>query len=247
MIQHHEIGIARKLSSLRAFFKYLYTHDMIRENVTEKVVMPKIRKKPIIFLERDEINRMFDALEDGEGLTKHQKAYLENTRIRDRAIITLLLGTGIRSSELVGLNKDDLDLDNNAFVVTRKGGNQAILYYNDQVKEALADYLAVRDEVTPVEGHEDALFLSTQRKRISPRALQDLVKKYAKVGAPLKKVSVHKMRSTFGTSLYRETGDIYLVASALGHADVNTTKAHYAAENEEKRRQASRNVTWLPQ
>ena len=94
----------------------------------------------------------------------------------------------------------------------------------------------------PAEGHENALFLSLQNKRISVRAVEKLVKKYSSLVTNLKKITAHKLRSTYGTSLYRETGDIYLVADVLGHKDVNTTRKHYAAIEEERRRKAANAV-----
>ena len=107
--------------------------------------------------------------------------------------------------------------------------------------DALRRYLSERAEIEPLPGHEDALFLSLQKRRITQRAVENLVKKYALVAAPLKKrLSPHKLRSTFGTNLYQETGDIYLVADVLGHSDVNTTRRHYAAMSEEHKRQAAR-------
>ena len=125
--------------------------------------------------------------------------------------------------------------------MTRKGGDQVILYYGDEVKEAILDYIDERKKIETLPGHEEALFLSIQRRRISHRALQNLVKKYAKIVAPLKKITPHKLRSTYGTTLYQETGDIYLVADVLGHKDVNTRK-HYAAIGDEQRRIAARVV-----
>ena len=89
---------------------------------------------------------------------------------------------------------------------------------------------------------ENALFLSTQKRRMDVRSVQKLVKKYASVVSPLKPITPHKLRSTFGTNLYQETGDIYLVADVLGHADVNTTRRHYAAQSDENRRRAAHNI-----
>ena len=91
-------------------------------------------------------------------------------------------------------------------------------------------------------GSENALFLSMQRKRITARAVENLVKKYARIASPLKKITPHKLRSTYGTMLYQESGDIYLVADVLGHKDVNTTRKHYAAIQEERRRQATKYI-----
>ena len=120
--------------------------------------------------------------------------------------------------------------------MTRKGGNQAILYFSEEVGDALGAYLAQKENDTKVPPEEHALFLSLQYRRISVRAVENLVKKYAKIVTPLKKITPHKLRSTYGTALYRETGDIYVVADVLGHRDVNTTRKHYAAITEDHRR-----------
>ena len=240
---NEDLGKMRKLASLRSFYKFLYKNGYIDADPAALVDMPKRHKKPIIRLEIDEVARLLDYVETGEKLGEQQKKYNEHTRMRDLAILTLFLGTGIRVSELVGINISDIDFSINGFMVTRKGGNQAILYFPDEVAGVLRDYLKLRMEMNPLPGHEDALFLSLQNKRISVRAVQVMVKKYATQAAPLKKhLSPHKLRSTFGTNLYRETGDIYLVADVLGHSDVNTTRKHYAAMSDDRRRLAARSV-----
>ena len=153
--------------------------------------------------------------------------------------MTLLLGTGIRVSECVGLDINDVDFDNNGIKIRRKGGYEVIVYFGDEVREALLDYLEERLQIVPVDGHANALFLSLQQKRLNVRSVENLVKKYAQTVTKLKKITPHKLRSTYGTSLYRETGDIYLVADVLGHKDVNTTKKHYAAIEDSRRRSAA--------
>ena len=163
-------------------------------------------------------------------------------------MITLFLGTGIRVSECVGLDIQDINLNDNSFLVRRKGGNQVILYYPDEVARVLSDYLEWRSQVEAQPGSENALFLSMQKKRITVRSVEILVKKYAQVAAPLKThFSPHKLRSTYGTNLYRATGDIYLVADQLGHSDVNTTRKHYAAMSEDRRRYAAKQVVLRPE
>ena len=240
---NQDMGKMRKLSSLRSFYKFLYKNGYIESDPAALVDMPKRHSKPIIRLEIDEVAHMLDLVESGEMLSERQKKYNDHTKVRDLAILTLFLGTGIRVSELVGINISDLDFSINGFLVTRKGGSQAILYFPDEVAQVLKDYLKLRREITPLPGHEDALFLSLQNKRISVRAVQMMVKKYATQAAPLKKhLSPHKLRSTFGTNLYHETGDIYLVADVLGHSDVNTTRRHYAAMSDDRRRMAARKV-----
>jgi len=241
-----ETGKARKLSTLRAFYKYFFNKNVLPANTPTKVLMPKIHEKEIIRLEsNDKVNEIADILytaESGDGLTKRQKAYHEQTKLRDTAILTFFLGTGVRISELVGLNIDDVDFNTNSFVVTRKGGNRTVLYFNNDVRSALYSYYLTRVDDKETSTDEKALFLSLQKRRISTRQVQELVKKYAKIISPLKKITPHKLRSTFGTNLYRQTGDIYVVADCLGHKDVNTTKRHYAALSDDVRKQAGLNV-----
>lgn len=238
-----ELGKMRKLSSLRSFYHYLFKSEKINSDVTLLVDLPKRHTKPILRMEIDEVARMLDLVETGEALTDRQRAYNSHTRDRDLAILTLFLGTGIRVSELVGIDIEDIDFSINGFLVTRKGGNQVVLYFPDEVAEELKAYLAKRMEISALPGHEHALFLSLQRKRIGVRAVEKMVKKYATQAAPLKKrLSPHKLRSTFGTNLYHETGDIYLVADVLGHSDVNTTRRHYAAMSDDRRRMAAKKV-----
>ena len=240
---NHEAGKARKLSSVRSFFKFLYKREYLHANPAQLVDYPKIREKIITKLDEDEISKLLTLVDSGTGLTEKQKAYHNITRIRDKAIITLLLGTGIRISECVGLNINDLDFDDNSFKITRKGGNETILYFGNETCEALQEYLINREEIIPEVGHENALFLSMQNKRITPRSIQNMVKKYALLATPLKKITPHKLRSSYGTLLYKETGDIYLVADVLGHRDVNTTKKHYAKIDTDRRKFASEIIT----
>lgn len=233
---------ARKLSSVRAMYKFFFNKGLIEVNQTAKVATPKLHEKEIVRLEGGEVSALLDTAEIGSGLSSHAAGYHDKTKIRDCAILTLFLGTGIRISELVGLNNESIDFSNNSFVVTRKGGNQAILYFSEEVGDALAAYMAQKEEDPRVAPDEHALFLSMQYRRITVRAVENLVKKYAKIVTPLKKITPHKLRSTYGTALYRETGDIYIVADVLGHRDVNTTRKHYAAITEDHRRSVAGKV-----
>lgn len=239
-VTNGERGMKRKMSALRSFYAYFYKRQLITANPTLFVDMPKIHDKAIIRLDADESAALLDYIEHcGDQLTGQKKIYWEKTKVRDLALITLLLGTGIRVSECVGLDVDDIDFKNNGIKVIRKGGNEMVVYFGEEVEEALKNYLEVRKNITPIAGHENALFYSTQRKRLGVRAVENLVKKYAREITTTKKITPHKLRSTYGTALYKETGDIYLVADVLGHKDVNTTKKHYAALEEDRRRQAA--------
>ena len=241
LVANHENGKARKIASIRMMFKYFYKSGDLESNVASLVDLPKIHEKAIIRLDVDEIVKLLDEIESGDGLSEKQKHFHALTKKRDLALITLFLGTGIRISECIGLNIEDVDFRNLSIRVTRKGGNQSVLYLSDEVAEALNEY----NETRPMmKGAEDspAFFLSLQGTRISTRAVQNLVKKYSTIITPLKHITPHKLRSTYGTTLYQETGDIYLVADVLGHKDVNTTRRHYAAQAEENRRIAAKSV-----
>ncbi|MCR4922683.1 MAG: tyrosine-type recombinase/integrase [Lachnospiraceae bacterium] len=238
-ITNDERGKQRKLASLRSMYNYYYRIEAIEKNPAALVTMPKLHKKEIIRLDTDEVARLLDNVDDGESLTAKQQEFHKKTRVRDLALMTLLLGTGIRVSECVGLDINDVDFRNNGIKIKRKGGYEAIVYFGREVEEALKEYLEERHHIIAQSGHENALFLSLQNKRLSVRSVEKLVKKYASTVTSLKKITPHKLRSTYGTSLYRETGDIYLVADVLGHKDVNTTKKHYAAQDDDRRRKAA--------
>ena len=241
-VTNRERGIMRKISSLKSFYNYFFRNEKIKTNPAALVQMPKLHEKEIIRLDVDEVAELLDEVESGEDLTERQKAFHEKTKVRDLALLTLLLGTGIRVSECVGLDINDVDFKNDGIRIHRKGGKEVTVYFGEEVEDALKEYLKEREHIIPEEGHEDALFLSLQRKRMSVRSVEKLVKKYSRIVTPLKKITPDRLRSTYGTNLYRETGDIYLVADVLGHSDVNTTKKHYAALEDERRRSARNKV-----
>lgn len=237
-VKNGDCSTARKLNSIRSMLKYFYKKDKIKNLVTSKLESPKIHEKQIVRLEADEVAKILNLSEEGYNLTRMEQGFHKHTKERDYAILSLFLGTGIRISELVGINVEDVDFTQNAFNITRKGGNKVTLFFNEEVAEALLSYLDVRSKIKDLSPDEHALFLSLQNKRINVRTVQILVKKYAKLINPLKHITPHKLRSTFGTNLYRETNDIYVVASVLGHKDINVTRKHYAAISEDIKRDA---------
>lgn len=241
-ITNDERGKARKLASLRSFYHYYYCNELIQTNPPSLVPMPKLHEKEIVRLDPNEVAILLDQVGDGSRLTANQLRFHEKTKVRDLALLTLLLGTGIRVSECVGLNLQDVDFDNLGIKVRRKGGYEDVVYFGEEVEQALQDYLKQRRHIIPLSGHEDALFLSIQNRRITVRAVEKLVKKYASLVTSLKKITPHKLRSTYGTTLYQETGDIYLVADVLGHKDVNTTRKHYAAMKDDNKRKAAKTI-----
>ena len=230
-----ERAIKRKLSALRSMYNYFHKKRIIDENPVLQVDMPKLHKKQIIRLDNDEVDDLLNVVESGDRLSKKQAECHDKLKVRDMAILTLLLGTGMRVSECVGINLEDVDYINDRIKIVRKGGYESFVYYGEEVRQALLDYMEERDEIDALEGHKNALFLSSQRRRITVRSVELLVKKYASTVTG-KHITPHKLRSTYGTNLYKETGDIYLVADVLGHSDVNTTRKHYAELEEDRKK-----------
>ncbi len=243
-----ERGLHRKMAALRSFYMYYQKRGLIENNPTVIVDMPKLHDREIIRLDADEVSELLDLVEHGgDNLKGIKKTYYEKNKLRNIAIFMLFLGTGIRVSECVGLNIEDVDFKENRIRIIRKGGKEEYVYFGDDVAEALGNYIELsRCEITPMEGHEHALFYSIQRRRISVQAVENLVKEYAGQITTFKHITPHKLRSTYGTALYNQTGDIYLVADVLGHNDVNTTKKHYAAIDDDKKRSAANAVTLRP-
>ena len=241
-----ERGIHRKIASLKSFYLYYQKRELISNNPTTVIDMPKLHDKEIIRLDSDEVAELLELVENaGEHLTGKKKVYYEKNKLINIAIFTLFLGTGIRVSECVGLNIEDVDFKENRIKIIRKGGKEEYVYFGEDVAEALGNYIELsRCEIEPKEGHEHALFYSIQRRRITVRAVEELVKDYAAQVTSFKHITPHKLRSTYGTALYRQTGDIYLVADVLGHNDVNTTKKHYAAIDDDLKRSAAGAVKW---
>lgn len=241
--QNQDKGIARRMAALRGFFEFACTHQYMKNNPTvgaaKRIKMPQ---KDIIRLNDEEVNDLLNVVSNTniKG-NKLQIQKCQKTQLRDTALITLLLNTGIRVSECAGLDIDDINFNYRTINIVRKGGSDAHLYFNEITENALKDYI---DNERPLllgntESEEQAVFISMKKSRMSVSAIERMVKKYAKNATPDKKISPHKMRSTYGTALYKDTGDIRLVSDVLGHKDINTTAKHYAAMEEEHRRIAA--------
>lgn len=224
-----EQGIKRKYSSLSAFYSYYYKHDLITNNPMGKVEPPKLHKKEVVRLDSQESEKLLDnAIMGIKNDTNIGKFYGRKNGLRNYAIIYLLLGTGLRVSECVGLDMDDLFLERKELRVVRKGGNVDIVFFSDDVKEVLEEYLEERKLIkNVVEKDKNALFLSSRKKRIDVRTVEIMVKEHSG-SASLKKITPHKLRSTFGSNLYEKTdGDVILVSKALNHTNVSTSAKYY--------------------
>lgn len=234
-------SLSRKMSALKAFFKYLYTNELINTYEISKIPQPKVPKKEIIKMDKAETSDFLNAVKGNAPMTKKQREYHDLQEKRDLAIVYLMLSSGIRVSECSELDLTDVDLNKACVYITRKGGNEAIVYFSDEASAYLSDYIDWRKSYEKVDKDEKALFLSSRNTRLSVRSIEVIIKKYAASSLPGKHITPHKLRATYATQLYEETGDIYLVAESLGHKDVSTTKNHYANLSD-KRKEANRNM-----
>ena len=252
--ENGENGIQRKLSSVKSLCKYLIKKELINRNPIDLIDMPKIHRKPIITLSDNEIDKLFNVIEHETGMTDYQTKHNKKCVSRDYAIMMLFLGTGMRISELVGVDTTDINFEENTIRIVRKGGNEQILYFDEQVGDALTRYLGIgkykgypytRASFEP-DDNEKALFLSRRKTRLSVRGIQCLIEKYSKLafGKPEygNKIHAHLFRKTYGTGLYLDEGDIKLVADTLGHSSISTTAKHYVVSDEEHKRKAARKV-----
>lgn len=241
-VTNAERAAKRKLATLRSFYGYYHRSKKIDSNPAFQVDMPKIHDKAITRLEVNEVAQLLDNVESGDKLTKGQLLRHDKLKTRDLALLTLMLGTGIRVSECVGLDINDVDFENDRIKVVRKGGSESFVYFGDEVHEILIEFMIERNKMVTAEGHDNALFISSKKQRLCVRSVENLVKKYALTVTTVKHITPHKLRSTYGTNLYQASKDIYLVADVLGHKDVNTTRKHYAEIVDENKRRARNEV-----
>lgn len=225
---------ARKISSIRVFFKYLSAKaNLIEVNPAQNLETPKLDKRMPKYLTLDDSKKLLDVASDEDNRNNE----------RDFAITTLFLNCGMRLSELVSINIRDIKFDDCKMTVIGKGNKERTIYLNQACMRAISSYLEVR----PREGidykSKDALFLSERRERISNRTVQYIVKKeLKKAGLDTNKYSVHKLRHTAATLMYQYGNvDIRALQELLGHANISTTQIYTHVENEQVRNAVERN------
>ena len=246
LVRNGANGKARKVSALKSFYKYLYGMGMLKSNPASILSSPRIPKKEIVRLERQESNELLKEIANAVDADTKYKFYE-----RDLTIITLLLGTGIRVSECVNLNMADIIWNKKALRIIRKGGNEQIVYYNDKIEHLLLSYIDSIERTEPLlkldinpSANETALFVSHRGTRLSTRSIERIVKKHTQeAGIMDKRITPHKLRSTFGTNTYQQTGDVYLTADLLGHSGLEVVK-RYAQIDEDRKLKARDNVDW---
>ena len=223
---------ARKISTIRIFFKYLSQKTNIIEiNPAQNLETPKLEKRMPKYLSLDDSKKLLDVA--GHEDNRNAK--------RDYAITTLFLNCGMRLSELVGINIDDIDFEECKMTVIGKGNKERTIYLNRACMFAINDYLSSRPPKTSIKhdskNSEKALFISEQKKRISNRTVQTIIhKELQQAGLDAKKLSVHKLRHTAATLMYQYGNvDIRALQELLGHQSISTTEIYTHVSNEQVR------------
>jgi site-specific recombinase XerD len=231
----------RKLSVIKSFYKYYLQSELITKNPTISLEGARLSKKAVVTLNQDQVSTLLHVIECQENLGQHSVAYNERMVYRDLAIVMVFLGTGMRLSELVGLNVSDFDITNEkktALHIIRKGGDDDTVYCVDQVRNAVMDYLDFsRPRLNPPES-ENALFVSVRGDRCSVSTIEKMLKKYCLAAGLPDNISPHKMRATFATKVYSETKDLYAVKDSLHHKSIDTSKNYISDEDARKERAA---------
>ena len=229
-----ETTIMHYMVSLNRLFSYLSARGYISKNPVEMIKRGRVKKKEIIYLERDEKQDLINSIQTGDGLTKNQLRFhdIKATK-RDKAICTILLDTGIRVSELVGMNIRDVNFAKHGISVFRKGGNFDTVYMSDKAEEILFDYLENGRGFYKPDRDEQAVFLNRSGKRLSVRSVEILVKKYMYTSVPDKadRVTPHKLRTTFAETMLIKTGDVEKVQKLMGHSSISSTM-HYVTSTQ---------------
>ncbi len=203
----------RRISSIKSFFKFLLKRALIEKNPAELISSPKIEKTLPRAIGLDEILSLIHAITENDVLS-----------LRDRAMIELLYSSGLRVSELVSVNLEDLDLKNGTLRVLGKGKKERIVPVGSYAVEAIKEYMSKRDEL--IKDATDALFLNKDGKRITTRSVARIIKKYLFRVAINKKVSPHTLRHSFATHLLSSGADIRFIQELLGHASLSTTQRY---------------------
>ena len=251
VFENNNKSLARKKSSVSVLFKQLYRDGIVDTNITDgfdPIRVAKPGEREIKALQDDEVMIMLDAVTNGSGLTDHERKYWEKTKLRDKAILVMFVTYGLRLSELQQLNLSSFNFSRGEFKIYRKRGKESIMPLNRSVEMVLNDYInSERNAVIPENSAaEDALFLSLQGKRITERAIRELVKKYTSIALNTSRragYSPHKLRATAATSLIGRGNSIYDVAALLDHEQVTTTQL-YAQHKMNVKRDLVSDMEW---
>lgn len=250
--ENNNRALARKKSSLSTLFKFLYRNDQLENNITDgfnPIKLPKPQPDAIKRLEIDEVAKMLEAVETGYGLTDKEKVYWRKTKLRDKAILALFVTYGLRLNELRELNLSSFNFSRGEFKIYRKRGKEVLMPINKTCELVIKDYILNERSKSELlnDDVEDALFLSLQDKRMDPKSIRQLVKKYTSISMDTSRgngYSPHKLRATAATSLIQNGFSIYDVQNLLDHDNVTTTQL-YAAHKKNVKRDIVNNFEWI--
>lgn len=250
--ENNNRALARKKSSLSTLFKFLYRNSQLENNITDgfnPIKLPKPQPDAIKRLEIDEVAKMLEAVETGYGLTDKEKVYWKKTKLRDKAILALFVTYGLRLNELRELNISSFNFSRGEFKIYRKRGKEVLMPINKTCELVIKEYILNERPKSEIlnEDVEDALFLSLQNKRMDPKSIRQLVKKYTSISMETSRdngYSPHKLRATAATSLIQNGFSIYDVQNLLDHDNVTTTQL-YAAHKKNVKRDIVNNFEWI--
>lgn len=208
-------SVARKLASLRSFFQYYVRKGHLNNNPAKDVASPKVPRRLPNFLSVDEIFRL---LEGPKGIA--------TLAVRDRAILELLYASGLRVSELVGLNLENIDFSQNMIRVIGKGNKERVVPIGSKAKETLQKFVDIRAELLDEGVQTNAVFVNRRGGRLTPRSVERLIQKYIKICGISKKVTPHVIRHTFATHLLNAGADLRGIQELLGHSSLSTTQKY---------------------
>lgn len=236
---HSEKTVARKKSSISSLFTYLCnTLRVLSYNPIDGAAKISVhQKKYVTYLNLDEQETLMNTVMYGTGLTKRQLDFHPKYQKRDTAMIYLFLDTGLRISEMNGIDIKDLDLDECSVIVMRKGGNIEKIYFSDAARDYIEEYLEEKSSYKPLNGSDEPLFTTLKGERLSIRQIQEMVNKYVTAALPhkMEHISPHKLRSSFAMEFYKTTTDMLLLQKKLGHANIHATNIYAKATNTESR------------
>ncbi len=233
-------SIKNNMACLSAYFSYFFKHGALSKNPILEIDQAKVKEKNIVYLGDTDRDKFMDALMTGEGLTKKQLDAWKKNNLRDLCMLIIMLDTGIRVSELIGLDVDDVFMNDFSLTIQRKGDKEDEVYFSDTTADILTEYLSCRDFYQPVD-NERALFLVGIGKykgtRISVRTVENITKKYAAACGVknFRKISPHKLRATFAMGMLKATGNISIVAEQMGHKSIKTTTIYARSTTEDKK------------
>lgn len=233
-----ERTVARKRAALSSFFTYLVNNRYIPFNPVAAAAKVKVQKSDeVIYMNMDEQNRFYNTVDYGVGLSDGAAKRHEKYRVRDKALIMLMLDTGMRVSEINSIDVNMIDMEECSVVVERKGHKLQKIYFSEEVRDLIEDYLNERNIRDNLLNTKEPLFITTSGDRLSIRAIQVLVKKYSASALPGKgqSISPHKLRSSFAMEFYGVGHDLLALQRKLGHENIVTTNVYAKATDQTMR------------